>query len=98
MPIVLLDGAEFDLREVSEQCGGPGTERAKRFAARFDHALLLLSQNPAMAPRFGDRFRRLKLRDFPNGVFHMTADNRIFVSAVLDLRQDPETINRRLGQ
>ena len=97
MIIVLLDGAESDLRGVSEQCGGPGTERAKRFSARFDHALLLLSQNPAMAPWLGGEFRRLKLRDFPHGIFHTVVGNRIFISAVLDLRQAPETIYLRLG-
>ena len=59
--------------------------------------LSLLKQNPGMAQIYDGRFRRLLVRGFSCGLFYTLTGNRIFVTAVLDLRQDPERIRQRLG-
>lgn len=50
-----------------------------------------------MARVYGGRFRRLLVRGFSCGLFYTVTGDRIFVTAVLDLRQDPERIRERLG-
>lgn len=97
MSIVYLAGADSDVQTAYEQCGGLDTERAELFLERLHRACQLLDENPAMGSRYGDRLWRLKLRGFPYGIFYTITGPRIFVSAVLDLRQDPATLHRRLG-
>jgi hypothetical protein len=36
------------------------------------------------------------VRDFPYGIFYSVQPSRLIVVAVLDLRQDPETIRRKV--
>lgn len=36
------------------------------------------------------------IRDFPYGIFYVVQPTRIVVSAVMDLRQNPETIRRKV--
>ena len=97
MQIVYLGSVEGEIQAAYEQCGGPDTERAELFLKRLDRTWQLLSENPAMGPKYGGRFRRLAVRDFPYGIFYTVTGHRIFISAVLDLRQDPATLHRRLG-
>jgi hypothetical protein len=67
-----------------------------RFEAEVRARLLQIAQLPESAPIYAGEFRRLLVRKFEHGIFYRFHGNRIVVTAVLDLRQDPSTIRRRL--
>ena len=94
--IVVLSGAEAHVLEIhrrlNEKCDGLGTA----FYADFTSGCSLLSEQPEIAPRFYRGFRRLLLSKWHAGIFYAIAGNRIMVSAVMDLRQNPRTIRRYL--
>ena len=46
--------------------------------------------------RFHRSYRRLLVPQFPYGVFYSIEASRLIVTAVIDIRQDPQTILRRL--
>lgn len=98
MRIELLRGAEADLLEayvwLEEQRPGLG----ERFYRTLDFALERLRPHPEMAPVYRGAYRRLVLRPFGFGVFYTIAGDRLMVGAILDLRQNPEAITRRLSR
>lgn len=42
-------------------------------------------------------FRKLLVSGYPYGVFYALRPSRVVIVAVLDLRQDPGAIDKRLG-
>ena len=92
----MLAGAETHVldihRRLNEMRDGLGTA----FYADFTSGCSLLSEQPEIAPRFHRGFRRLLLSKWHTGIFYVIAGNRVMVSAVMDLRQDPRTIRRYL--
>ena len=68
-----------------------------RFEAEVRAALLRTVELPESAPVYAGEFRRLLVRKFDHGIFYRIHGSRIVVTAVLDLRQDPSTIRRRLN-
>jgi plasmid stabilization system protein ParE len=68
-----------------------------RFEAEVRAALLRTVELPESAPVYAGEFRRLLVRKFDHGIFYRIHGARIVVTAVLDLRQDPTTIRRRLN-
>ena len=62
----------------------------------LDVALGRLRTFPELAPPFHEAYRRLLVHGFPYGVFYTIEGRRIIVAAIMDLRQDPEVIRRRL--
>ena len=63
---------------------------------QLEAALTLLRKHPEIAPVYSRAYRRMLIREFPYGVFYQAQPTRIVVAAVMDLRQDPQTIRRRL--
>jgi hypothetical protein len=57
----------------------------------------LIRRFPELAPIYQEPYRRMLVRDFPYGVFYQVQPTRIVVVSVLDLRQDPGVINKRLS-
>ena len=96
MELVFLQGAQTEIQSAFERYGGPTTKRADLFLQRLDKAMELLRAHPEMAPVYGGRFRRLVLRGFSQAVFYTITGERIFVAAVLDVRQDPARLRERL--
>ncbi len=90
MEIVLLQGAQADLLEAYSRLGD-------RFYEAADQALEQIRQFPESAPIFQGRYRRKLILRYPFGIFYDAGNGRLFVKAVLDLRQDPEAILKRLG-
>lgn len=97
MEIVVLSGAEADLFEAWKYY----EELIPGLGERFDHSvqegLRYLVQFPQSAPHYAQEFRRLVLRDFACGIFYRLHGERLVIVAALDLRQDPGSIQRRLG-
>ena len=96
MEVVFRPEAELDLADATQYCLRGGPFSARRFVDRVDERLRFLSNNPEWAPVVYSRFRRLLLHPYPFGLFYHIANDRLFVIAVLDLRQDPTKIKSRL--
>jgi len=67
-----------------------------RFEAEVRASLFRTVELPESAPVYAGEFRRLLVRKFDHGIFYRIQGTRIVVTAVLDLRQDPTTIRRRM--
>ena len=63
---------------------------------QLDASLTLLRQHPEIAPVYEGPYRRMLIRDFPYGIFYQAQPARIIVAAVLNLKQDPQAIRRKL--
>jgi plasmid stabilization system protein ParE len=96
MRVELLQGAEADLLEAYVRLEEQRTGLGERFYRTLDFALERMRQHPQMAPVYLGDYRRPVLRPFGFGVFYTITGARVMVGAILDLRQDPEAIARRL--
>jgi hypothetical protein len=61
-----------------------------------DAHLARVAAFPEIAPLYMGRVRRQVMQRFPFGIFYQAFPKRILVTAILDLRQDPERIRNRL--
>lgn len=89
--ILLLQGAQADLLNLYSRHGDEGYRV-------IDEELELIRGMPQLAPMFSDPFRRRVVQGTPFGIFYTITGSRVVVTAVLDLRQNPESILRRLQQ
>lgn len=70
-----------------------------RFEMPFDESVELLKRNPELGPKFKvSPFRRLIILQTSWGIFYTIEGKRIMIQTILDLRQRPETIERRLRE
>ena len=96
MHIELLRGAEADLLENYVRLEELREGLGDRFYRTIDFALERIRQFPESAPVYQGPYRRLVMRPFGCGVFYSIEGERVMVGAILDLRQDPDSIRRRL--
>jgi toxin ParE1/3/4 len=94
--IILLHQADQDIQKAFNRYEELQVGRGEVFMRHLDGALSLLRLHPEMAPVFGNRYRRMLMRDFPYGIFYEVQSRRIVVGAIMDLRQAPETIRQKL--
>lgn len=89
--VVLIQSAEYDWFELFKEHGD-------RFEKPFARTLELLSIHPELGPpaREDNRFRRVIVRGSTWGVFYRFEGNRVVISGIFDLRQNPSEIRRRL--
>ena len=95
--LIFLRGAESDLIEIYSRYLDRSSDAADRFYDFTDSRLDLLQISPELAPVYESPYRRLVLGRYPYGVFYSIERRRIVIAAILDLRQDPVQIRRRLG-
>jgi hypothetical protein len=90
--IVLLQGAQGDLLSIYATLG-------EKVYLQVDKSLSILRAFPEAGPtHFGERIRRLVVPKSYFGVFYSITGNRVLVGAVLDLRQSPRSLSKRLSQ
>jgi len=94
--LVLLLQAELDIQAAFNCYEDFQEGRGEVFMRHLDAAFTLMRQHPEIAPFYGEAYRRMLIRDFPYGVFYQVQSKRVIVAAVLDLRQDPAAIRRKL--
>jgi plasmid stabilization system protein ParE len=94
--LILLLQADHDIQTAFNRYEEFQEGRGEVFMRHLDAALTLLRQHPEMAPVYGGRYRRMLIRDFPYGIFYEVQPKRIVVAAIMDLRQNPETIRRKV--
>jgi plasmid stabilization system protein ParE len=89
-------GADADLQEIYETLGEP---QANEFLLRLDAALTLLRIFPEQGPVYSANHRRLLVgRQRFHGLYYSIEGRRIVISAIVDLRQDPEKIAQILKE
>lgn len=96
LPVEFLRGADADLQgafnHFEEYREGFGVE----FVTAVDAHLARIGSFPEIAPTYFEKVRRQVMQGFPYGIFYERYPTRILVIAILDLRQDPGRIRRRL--
>jgi len=63
---------------------------------QLDAAFTLLREYPEIAPVYQGPYRRMLLKNFPFGIFYQLQPKGLVVAAILDLRQNPTSLRRRL--
>jgi plasmid stabilization system protein ParE len=97
MPTVtFLAGADRDVFEIFARIETRNPEAADTFLRSVADSVRQLGEHPDSGPVFVAPFRRLLMRGYPFGIFYSVEGERLYVQAVLDLRQSPEAIRRRL--
>ena len=94
--LILLLEADSDIQAAFNRYEDNQEGRGEVFIRHLDAAFALLRQHPEIAPTYAHPYRRMLIRDFPYGIFYQVLPTRIVVSAVMDLRQDPQLIRRKL--
>jgi toxin ParE1/3/4 len=94
--LILLLQADLDIQAAFERYEGFQEGRGAVFLRHLDAAFTLLRQHPEIAPAYAGSYRRMLLREFPYGIFYDLQPTRIVVAAIMDLRQDPQAIRRKL--
>ncbi len=95
--VVLLRGAEGDLLEIYNSLAEFDLSLAERFSSMVDRTFHDLTKFPELGrPDLGSMRRKLVVGFYRFGVYYQIEAERILIHAVLDLRQDPEMILRRL--
>ena len=95
--LILLSQADLDVQAAFERYEGYQQGRGEVFMRQLDAALTLLRRHPEAAPVYAGPYRRMLVREFPYGVFYQAQPARIIVAAIMDLRQDPRAIRRKLA-
>ena len=92
-----LASGEADLDAIFAAWFAASETGALAFLETVERALALLKNFPELGPAYVHPFRRFLLRGEHTGIFYTLEGRRLFVHALLDLRQDPATLRRRLG-
>jgi plasmid stabilization system protein ParE len=94
--LILLSQADLDIQTGFERYEDYQQGRGEVFMRQLDAAFTLLRQHPEVAPVYAGPYRRMLVREFPYGIFYQAQPARIIVAAIMDLRQDPQAIRRKL--
>jgi len=94
--LILLLQADLDIQTAFARYEDYQEGRGEVFLRQLDAALTLLRQHPELAPVYAEPYRRMLVRDFPYGIFYTVEPTRLIVAAIMDLRQDPQTIRRKV--
>lgn len=95
--IVILAGAETDVFDAYLYYESIDEDLGESFARQVEHAFARIGEFPEIGAPFENELRRFLVSRFPFGVFYTIEGRRIIIQAVLDLRQSPEQILRRLN-
>ena len=94
--LVLLLSADSDIQAAFEYYETFQVGRGEVLLRHLDAAFGQLRALPEIAPLFHKSYRRLLVHGFPYGIFYTIEGRRIIISGVMDLRQDPSIIRKRL--
>jgi toxin ParE1/3/4 len=96
LPIDFLTGADADLRQVFNKFEDYRYGLGVEFMMALEAYLARIATFPEIAPNYFAKVRRQVMRGFPYGIFYISYPTRIVIIAILDLRQDPQRIRKRL--
>jgi plasmid stabilization system protein ParE len=96
MELVILLGAESDIQMAFNRFEDYGEGLGLKFLQELELAYQYIGRHPRIGRLYANNRRRFLVPNFPFGIFYSLEGNRIVISAVLDLRQDPDRIRERL--
>ena len=94
--IVVLAGADDDLQKIFNQLEDRQDGRGRVFMAEVDRQLGWLCDFAHIRPYYREPFRKQRVPDTMIAIFYTSEPRGVMVHAILDLRQDPRAIYRRL--
>ena len=94
--IIFLLQADLDIQAAFNRYEDHQEGRGEVFMRQLDAAVTLIRQHPEIAPIYAGQYRRMLMHDFPYGIFYQVQPQRAVIAAIMDLRQDPDAIRRRL--
>jgi plasmid stabilization system protein ParE len=94
--VIFLAGAEADVQALYEERESFHEKAGDRFLRELDRCASLLGRYPRIGRHHRGVHRKLLVPDHPYGVFYAVESSRVVIVAVLDLRQDPKAIEKRL--
>ena len=95
--LVFLLSADIDIQSAYDRYENFQEGRGAIFMAHLDAAFGQLRDFPESAPIVYRNNRRLLVSGYPYGIFYTIEARGVIISGVMDLRQDPEAILRRLN-
>ena len=98
MQLIVLLGAELDIQVAFNRFEEYREGFGLKFLQELELAYEYLRRHPRIGRLYANNRRRFLVPNFPFGIFYSVEGNRILISAVLDLRQDPERIRERLDE
>ena len=96
LPVEFLSGADSELQQVFNRFEDYREGFGVEFMMAVDAYLTRIAGFPHIAPLYFQRVRRQVMQGFPYGIFYEPHPTRILVTAILDLRRDPQRIRQRL--
>jgi plasmid stabilization system protein ParE len=96
MKLTFLLSAELDIQRAFDRYESRQEGRGDAFAQHLEEAFGRISTFPHIAPLHFENYRRLVLTKFPFGIFYVVETNQVAIHAIMDLRQDPDLLRRRL--
>lgn len=96
--LIVLLAAESDIQAAYNRFEEYQEGFGLKFIQDLELAYEYLRHHPRMGRLYKSNRHRFLLSSYPFGIFYAVEGNRIVISAVLDLRQDPEMIRRRLEE
>src|SRR2546428_13599057 len=96
LPVEFLSGADAELQEIFNGFEDYREGFELEFMLAVDAYLARIAVFPEIAPRYFEKIRRQVMQRFPYGIFYEPYPTRVLVVAILDLRQEPRKIRRRL--
>lgn len=94
--LIVRSRAERDIAGAIGEYEAIATGLGAMFLARTDAAIAAIQRAPEGYRKSHGEFRHLVLRRFPFGVFYVFDGETTSVVAVLNLRQDPDSIRAAL--
>ena len=92
----ILAGAETDIQRIYNRLTNSRDGAGDEFMDRLDGVFHLLSAFPELGPMRNLGFRRILVPGHVFGVYYQIEDRGVMVHAIVDLRQNPEWIERNL--
>jgi len=90
--LIVRSCAERDIAQAVADYEAIATGLGGMFLARTDAAIAAIRRAPEGCRKSHGEYRHLVLRRFPFGVFYVFDGETVSVVAVVNLRQDPESI------
>ena len=98
MELIVLLAAESDIQTAYNRFEYLKEGFGLKFIQDLELEYEYLSNHPRIGRLYKSNRRRFLLSRYPYGIFYAVEGSRIVISAILDLRQDPEAIRKRLEE
>jgi plasmid stabilization system protein ParE len=98
LELLILLAAEREIQSIYQHLEERREGLGHQWLNVMERALQWLQDHPEIAPLFLRGYRRLLIRSYHLGISYKIDGRRIVIADVLDLRQDPSAIRRRLRE